>query len=230
MTLPSPVTLPTTLITASKFPNPFKGSTIPVIDLVLPASVQFSNPQTKIPLVVDTNIEEVHESELEMTENPIEDGSDITDHSFMRPVQVRLRCGWSNSSLQALQQVASGLFSSATMTKGKDYVSDIYSQLQQIQTSRALIDITTGLLTYPNMLIRSVRATRDVRTSAALIVEAVCRQAIIVNTKPATVPPLANQKTPSKTAALLNLGTKNVTSATPAAGGSFPPSSWLKAL
>ncbi len=224
------MTLPAITISGSNFPSPFAGSTIPVLDLVLPASVQFSNPQSSIPLTVDTNIEEVHESELEMTENPVEAGSNITDHSFMRPLQVRLRCGWSNSSLQALKQIVSGLFSNASMTRGKDYVSDVYSQLKQIQTSRALIDVTTGLVTYPNMLIRSVRATRDVRTSAALIVEAVCRQAIIVNTTPATVPPIANQAVPTKTAQLLSLGSKNVTSAAPAAGGSFPPSSWLKAL
>ncbi len=220
--------LPTVTISGSNFPSPFAtGTGLPVVDLVLPGSVSFSNPVTQGLLRVDTSIEEVHESELELTENPVEAGSDITDHSFMRPKRVRLRCGWSNSSLQALGAVISGFFSGGTMASGVSYVDSVFLQLHQIQTSRQLISLTTGLVNYQNMLIRSVRATRDKRTSQALMVEAVCQEAILVHTEASVVPALANQANPANTAAVARLGTQSAAPAAPAQAGSYPPASWV---
>ena len=114
----------------------------------------------------------------------------------------------------------------ATAT-GATYVDGVYSQLRQIQSSRQLISISTGLLQYTNMLMRSLRVTRDKRTSQALLAEAVFQQAIVVSTEPSVVPALANQANPANTAAVTSAGTQTATAASPAQAGSYPPAQWV---
>lgn len=232
-----PVNLSPVTISGSTFPSPFANTGLPVADLVLPGAVNFQNPNGGS-LRVDTIVEEVHESELEMTENPVEAGSDITDHSFMRPLRVRLRCGWTNASLQAITSIVGGLLSGSSMAlpgvytaggasaTGATYVDSVYAQLRQIQSARTPISISTGLLQYSSMLIRSLRVTRDKETSQALMVEALCQQAIIVNTEQSIVPPLANQANPASTAALAKLGTQNIAAAAPSGAASLPAAQW----
>ena len=85
---------------------------------------------------VNVAIEEVHEDTLEITQHPIETGAPITDHSYNRPTQVMLRCGWSNSDLSALQAIVGGFVAGSVMSVS-DYVTGIYSKLLSIQKSRA---------------------------------------------------------------------------------------------
>jgi hypothetical protein len=58
---------------------------------------------------VDTTLEESYEDALEITEHPVEAGAAITDHSFKRPMELVLTCGWSDSSSSGLIGLASGL-------------------------------------------------------------------------------------------------------------------------
>src|SRR5580700_5469148 len=70
------------------------------------------------PITVDTTIEETYEDLLEITEHPVQVGAQIADHSFKRPMEVRLRCGWSDSQSNlsefgSLQQALTGSIPSA---------------------------------------------------------------------------------------------------------------------
>jgi len=47
---------------------------------------------------IDTTIEEFYEDAVEITEHPVQRGAQIADHSFKRPMELILTCGWSNSS------------------------------------------------------------------------------------------------------------------------------------
>ncbi len=47
---------------------------------------------------VDTTLEEFYEDSLEITEHPVQRGAQVTDHSFKRPMELVLMCGWSDSS------------------------------------------------------------------------------------------------------------------------------------
>lgn len=58
---------------------------------------------------VDTTLEEHYEDALEITEHPVEAGAQITDHSFKRPMELVLFCGWSDSSSSGLLGLASGI-------------------------------------------------------------------------------------------------------------------------
>lgn len=197
-------------------------------------------------ITVDTTIEEQYDDSLEVTEHPVEVGAQITDHSFKRPMELVLRCGWSDSSSNALAGAISNvlgggavggalggtLSSSGTFTGGSmsasDYVAGIYSQLLQLQESRQTFSVSCGLRNYDTMLMPGLRVRRDQTTQAILSVEASLRQAILVSTTSATLPPQANQANPASTAELMNVGNQSTQpSATPSPGGALPPSAFV---
>lgn len=60
-------------------------------------------------VTIDTTLEESYDDTLEITEHPVEAGAAITDHSFKRPMELVLTCGWSDSSPSGLLGAASGL-------------------------------------------------------------------------------------------------------------------------
>lgn len=191
---------------------------------------------------VDTTLEESYEDSLEITEHPVETGAAITDHSFKRPMELVLTCGWSDSSSSGALGLVSGLIatqspaaagvlgiasgvasllnpgagSSGSFTGGamaaSDYVAGIYSNLLQLQESRQPISVTSGLRVYDSMLIQSLRVRRDQRTQYALNVQAVLRQIIVVSTQVATLASQANQANPASTADTVNTGAQQLQS------------------
>lgn len=169
------------------------------------------------------SLEEVYTDALQTTDHPVEQGADITDHSFKRPSEVVIRCGWTNSSFTALSGAVEALFSGGGLSAA-DYVSGVYSQLLALQESRAPFNITTNKRQYTNMLIQSLRVDTDSKTSNALMVTATCKQIIIVNTQATTLPPREQQAAPEKTAEVQKTGVKQATAKTPAPGGAVPPS------
>jgi len=197
------------IVSARAFPNV----------LAMPISAQIGD------LRVQTSLEEIHTDTLQATEHPVESGAAVSDHSYKRPSEVVLRCGWSNSNLDALRSIVSGIFSGGTMTKG-DFISGIYSQLLQLQQARELIEITTSLRHYQSMLITGLQVSRDQKTSQILSVSATCRELIIVSTISASLPPKEQQAEPSVTAEVEDIGPQQVVAGTPAPGGSVPPNEW----
>jgi len=188
--------------------------------LALPRSTRIGE------LEVETTIEESHTDDLEITSHPVERGSEISDHSYRRPSEVVLTCGWSNASLKALIGIVTGFFAGGTMSKG-DYVSGIYSQLLKLQQSRQPFSLSTGLRTYDNMLLRSLNVTRDATTSHVLMVKAICREVILVSTQSVEgLPPKEAQADPASTAAVESLGNVQPITGFPAPGGTVTPNDW----
>lgn len=180
-------------------------------------------PRNKIGnIVLPAWFEERYHDSLRITEHPVEANAAISDHAFVEPSEVMIRCGWSNSSVAALTGAIQSLFSGGGPSAG-DYVSSIYSQLLSLQQSRVLLDITTSKRQYTNMLIQRLSVETDAKTNSALMVTAICRQLIVVSTQSTTLPPMADQANPSKTAEPVNSGSKQLQSATPAPGGAVAP-------
>ena len=188
-------------------------------------------------ITIDTTIEEMYDDSLEVTEHPVELGAQITDHSYKRPMEILLRCGWSDAnSGAALDALASltgtnsptsqtGTFTGGAMA-ASDYIAGIYSQLLQLQEGRQTFSVVTGLRSYDTMLLTRCTVRRDQRTQTTLMVEAYCKQVILVSTSSATLPPQANQATPASTAETVNAGTQQTQAATPSAGGALLPDDW----
>ena len=172
-------------------------------------------------------IEEEHTSTLETTEHPVEAGAEITDHSYMRPLEVTLRCGWSDASVFGLADAVFELASGVNPITN-DYVSYVHSQLLALQQSRQLFSIQTTLLVYNNMLVTQLSILRDQKTAKALMVTAVARQIILSHTQPTTLPPQVNMANPAASAETVQGGTVATSTGTPAPGGAAPPETWTQ--
>lgn len=149
-------------------------------------------------LVFDAVFEEVHESELEVTENPVETGVVVSDHAFMKPEKVTLTAGVSDSPLRLLSQGGIDQFSSDAGRSKR-----AFELLQELQKSAEPFDLQTGLKLYRNMVCTSIRTTQDKDSSRALIFTAELREVIIVYTRTVTYPPrksgaTARQASPKK--------------------------------
>ncbi|WP_236237704.1 phage baseplate protein [Pseudomonas faucium] len=176
-------------------------------------------------IVAHVTLEEVGTDELQITDHPVEKGAEITDHAYKKNPEVVIRCGWSNASLAGVIDSAKGLFSALTGGDafGSDYVSGIYNQLLALQQSRQPFDVSTGKRIYPNMLMRSLTQTTDPTSEFTLMVTAVFRQVLIVNTAATTLPPRDDQASPADTAETQSMGDKQVAQSFPAPGGWLPP-------
>jgi hypothetical protein len=173
-------------------------------------------------------IEEQYEDRLEITDHPVETGTDMSDHSYMRPYSLVMRCGWTNStSAQLLSQLQS-IFSAdpSSFSATSDTVSAIYSQLRALQLSRQPFNVITTLRNYTNMMMTSLAVVRDEKTSQSLLAVVTMRSVNIVSTQTATLPPTPVQLNPEDTSEIQNLGVQLTVPATPSLGGSLPPSNW----
>lgn len=182
-------------------------------------------PQRSIgPFEAQVWLEENHVDELEITDSPLEYGAPVTDHAFMRPAEVTITCGWSNSPsaeggaggigglaggiVSGLLKTVSGL---ASILNGADEsgVRAIYENMLILQASRIPFDILTGKRAYQNMLIKSLREQTNRDTENSLVLSIVCRQVLIVRTQVVTVgAPKADQKEPGSTQPTQDKGTK----------------------
>jgi hypothetical protein len=191
------------------------------------ATILLQQPQNNIGgIEIQATLEEVHNAQVEVTDHPVEAGAEITDHSFNRPVEVILRCAWSNSSLDAIEGAVLNLLQNG-FSGGGDYVSGVYTQLKALKEARQPFDIVTSLQLYQNMLITGLSITRDVKSSQALMASITCREVILVTTQVAGTP-LSNQAFPQSTSNPANVSTQPLipdaqTTFTPLPGVDYSP-------
>lgn len=157
-------------------------------------TVLFQQGRSIAGIVPNVAIEESHHDELTITDHPVEQGASISDHAYKNPAEVTCRYGWSDSS------------SISTLWNGD--VNQVYQQLLDLQQSRVPFDLTTGKRAYSNMLIKSLGVTTDRSSENALMLTAVMRQVIIVQTQATTLQPAESHADPSSTAPVQNTGTK----------------------
>ncbi len=182
---------------------------------------------TPINITAQITIEEVGTDELEITEHPVEQGANISDHAFKLPSEVVIHVAWSDSANNvspiqgaggilrnaspALNNVvnAAGLALAAVSAPSISQLETIYQQLLSLQVSRQLFDVYTGKRHYTNMLLRTIVAPNDFKMENSLFLTLTCKQVIIVNSQTATLQ--ANvQANPAATASSLNLGNSNL--------------------
>lgn len=126
-------------------------------------------------MVADITIEELHIDQTEITQHPVEYGSNINDHAFELPQRVHLTCGWSNSSLQS--------------DGDPNYVQEVYEAFLALKVSHTPFSIVTGKRMYENMLIERITERTDEHWENAMKLVIECRQVIIVQTQTVTVNP-----------------------------------------
>ena len=158
-------------------------------------------------LYPDIILEEAHNSSVEITNHPVEDGADISDHARVTPKRITLRGGVSDSPSSALGFIdwVSGLAGGGVQSSRSQ---EFFEKLLQLQERLEPFDIMTRRKFYQNMLITSLAINDDSGSGGALIFSAECKEIIIVNTELTSVPPRAHQSEPNRTGGVANSGNK----------------------
>lgn len=133
-------------------------------------------------LVFDAVFEETHQSDLEVTDNPVETGVVVSDHAYMKPLHVTLSCGVSDVVLNP--STSSDPFASDAGRSKK-----AFELLTDLQRKAEPFDLQTGLKLYQNMICTSIRTSQDKDTGNVLVFEAELREVLIVYTQAVKYPP-----------------------------------------
>ena len=150
---------------------------------------------------VDAVLSEDHRFNTLVTQNPIEDGSNITDHIVSLPFLLEMEGRFTDtpfgflSSLVASSavgalttgltgaQAAAGLTqatATALLGEARPGLSKVKFQLLvALQTARETITIVTGIQTYENMVIESLSAPRSGRDGKSLRFTASFREILV---------------------------------------------------
>jgi hypothetical protein len=117
-------------------------------------------------LIPDVVIEEIATDTLRVTDHPTEMGAAVSDHAFLLPQEIVMRCGWSNSN-----------------GHGASYVALQYWFLLSLQARREPFMVITAHRVYSNMLIAFVHKTADEKIAKdATLISVGMRQVIITDT------------------------------------------------
>lgn len=141
--------------------------------------------------VVYLTIEEVGEDELEITEHPVQEGAEITDHAYKKAPILNLTISFSESDFNS------------SMT-----LDETYAAMLELQESRVPFEVVTGRRVYQDMLFKSLRQTTDENTDNVLSIQAVLKHIIVTTVTITSVPPRAKQKNPGQTGATSKAGNK----------------------
>lgn len=127
--------------------------------------------------------------ELEITQHPVEQGANITDHAYLKPSTVSIN---------------------AVFAPLLTPLKEVYQNLLTLQASREPFDITTGKRTYKNMLFKSLSIVNDANTEFILEINADFQQILIVASQTATVPENSKQANSQITGTATETGEKQV--------------------
>lgn len=159
--------------------------------------------KAKIPqlgdLVADVWVSERHRREMEVTQNPVEFGSPVTDHAFVKAQSLSVSFGVSNTPL-----VDNDAFTDI------DRVDEARTKLYELQNSKTFLNVKTiNGGEYNNMLLTGIGWTTDEKNPHAVIFDLDLEEVIIVTTEQTEYQALpAEKKTEKKTKPTTKRGTK----------------------
>jgi len=121
---------------------------------------------------VDVMLEDTYSNTLGITDYPVEEGSNISDHAQILPKTYDLIGG------------SVTLTSSLNVAK----ITADYNALLAVQEKRSPFTVETGITTLKNMLIESFTVTRDKTNATVLFYKAHLKEVIKAGTENAPVP------------------------------------------
>lgn len=156
-------------------------------------SLVFRNGPTKIDSVeLDVVITESHVGAVSVTEHPVEQGANISDHAQEKPDMLTMTAIVSNTPISRTKQTriidtGLGQFVSnvpADQVQGvAGYAEAAYARLRELKSARNLITVVTNLRVYTSMIIENLTVPRDSNTGDALSFSVQLKQVIVVRNK-----------------------------------------------
>lgn len=151
---------------ANFIPNPLATLATIFIDTSVPqsASIVFKATRTKIgTLDVDATISASHQGDMDVTEHPVEEGSNVADHIRKKPEVLTMEGVVSDTPVEQSERDKLG-----TMKKPVGRAKDAFDTLRDLRDSGELVTVATRLHTYDNMAITSLVFPDDARTGEAV--------------------------------------------------------------
>lgn len=136
-------------------------------------------------------IDESGEDELEITEHPVQEGSEITDHAYKKAPTLNINISFSESDIDNIMTL-----------------DETYAAMLELQESRIPFEVVTGKRIYKDMLFKSLRQVTDKGTDNVLSIQAALKHIKVTTVTITSVPPRAKQKNPGKTGATSKAGNK----------------------
>ena len=170
-------------------------------------SILFGKSRASIgSITIDASISEDHVSTAELTENPVEDGGDITDHVRIKPLELTIEGVISDTPVTfSVINNISGIINTVTSIFGNTSRSvDAYNELIKLQQSRDPFKVVTGLKVYENMILTELSIPRTAQTGNAIHFSATMRQIQIAKSETTGI------STRSLSTSVTSLGQKNV--------------------
>lgn len=151
--------------------------------------LQASIPQLQ-DLTADVWVEERHRREMEVVKNPIEFGSPITDHSYVKARTLSVKFGVTNTPL-----------ASNPSFSGEDRISQAREKLYKMQDDSTFLTVNTiNGGEYRNCLLAAIGWVTDVNSPHSIIFELEIEEVIITGTEKTTYEPLPDdERTGGKT-------------------------------
>lgn len=112
-----------------------------------------------------------HDTNLTITESPVQVGSNISDHAYMEPKELTFDIGMSDVMTSAID----GQF-----TDGNSRSVSAYKVLRNLQEQRIPCNAVTRLGTYTNMLVETISAPDDNTTACGLKATVTMKEILVV--------------------------------------------------
>lgn len=112
-------------------------------------------------LTLDASLEETHTSASEVTEHPVEEGANISDHIRPLPDTLEINGVVTNHPLFLLPSISAPSPIQGDNQSQSDRVKAAYDKLQEIQKAGELVKVITSLREYDNMAITGFAVIRN---------------------------------------------------------------------
>lgn len=160
--------------------------------VISPVSIKL--PRSIGTITFDATVEERHEDQWVMTDQPVEVGSTITDHIYKMPCTLDITAVTAMGSTQ-------------NKTQDSSFLKTLYTSL--LNLGGALLPVQTGKRIYQNMAVRGLRIDTDRRTENVLSVQISLQEILLATTTLVSTTPASSQTMPQKTASTINQGPVN---------------------
>lgn len=147
-----------------------------------------------VAIALDIVLREGHTSELEVTQNPVETGVVVSDHAFMRPLEIEIEGEISDTPLHGYDRQTGQPIADRFYSKNASRSATALEQLRGLQASADPFSVQTLLKLYPNMMLVSLNVEQDADTANGLPIRMRLREIIRRSTQTVTYPPRAAGK------------------------------------
>lgn len=156
-------------------------------------SLVFATQPTKVGTVtLDASLRETHTRSAVITDHPVEEGPNISDHIRAEPPKLQMDGIVSNTPINRTQRrrvvEAFGVeFETSALDDQRQgaagYAEAAYAKLEELHATGAVFTVVTQIRTYDNMAFESLVVPRDAKTGDAVNFSATLKQVIVVKNK-----------------------------------------------